>query len=128
MPVAHRRRQLGHGAEIEEDQRAVGADEHVPGVRIGVVDAVDEDHLAVGAHEPVRQILLVDAQRVDGADVADLLAVDERRRDHAFVENSRTGWGRPRMGFCVKFFAMRSMLLASRAKSSSSRSRALIWW
>ena len=44
--LAHLRRELGHRAEIEQHELAVGADQHVPGVRIGVVDAVDEDHLA----------------------------------------------------------------------------------
>ena len=45
--------------------RAVLLDEHVPGVRIGVVDAVDEDHLAVEADEALRDVLLVDAERVE---------------------------------------------------------------
>ena len=75
--------ELGHGAEVEQDDRPVGLDEHVPGVRIGVVDAVDEDHLAVEAHDAPRDVLLVDAERVERGDVADLHALDERRGEHA---------------------------------------------
>ena len=58
-------------------------DQDVPGVRIGVVDAVDEDHLAVDADEAARELLLVDAHRVEAREVGELLPFDERRREHA---------------------------------------------
>src|SRR5207237_4246049 len=48
-PLAHAGAELRHGAEVEEDDLAAGLDQQVPGVRIGVVDAVDEAHLAVEA-------------------------------------------------------------------------------
>ncbi len=80
--VAHLRRQFRDRPKIQQDQRAVASHEQIPGVRIGVVDAVDEDHLAIRADEPAREILLVDAERVDAREVADFLPLDERRRDH----------------------------------------------
>ena len=44
---AHFLRELGHSAKVEKDDRATRVDEHVSGVRIGVIQAVGEDHLAV---------------------------------------------------------------------------------
>ena len=81
--LAHLRAELGHGAEVEQDDRAAGLGQHVPRVRIGVVDAVDEDHLAVEPHDPPGDVLLVDAERVEPGDVADLHALDERRGQDA---------------------------------------------
>src|ERR1019366_10089128 len=59
--LAHLRTELGDGAEVEQDHRAVGLHEEVPRVRIRVVDAVHEDHLAVDAHDAPPDVLLVDA-------------------------------------------------------------------
>ena len=60
--LAHLRRELRDRAEIEQDELAVRVDQDVPGVRIGVIDAVDEDHLAVDAHDLLRELLAIDAQ------------------------------------------------------------------
>src|ERR1019366_844401 len=81
--LAHLRTELGDGSEVEQDDRAVRLDQEVPGVRIRVVDAVDEDHLAVEAHDPPGHVFLVDAERVEPRDVADLHALDERRGQDA---------------------------------------------
>src|ERR1019366_1776018 len=81
--LAHLRTELGDGAEVEQDHRAVGLHEEIPRVRVRVVDAVDEDHLAVDAHDAPRDVLLVDAERAEAGAVADLHALDERRRQDA---------------------------------------------
>ena len=63
---------------------AVRADQHVPGVRIGVVDAVDEDHLAVDADDAAARAPCWSIPSASSAgDVADLHAFDEGRREHA---------------------------------------------
>ncbi len=80
--LAHARRELGHGAEIQEDERPIGAGEHVPRVRIGVVDAVHEDHLAIGANDLPRELFSVDAGLIDRRGVAHLHAVDEVGRQN----------------------------------------------
>ena len=108
--LAHLRAELRHRAEVEEHDRPVLPDEHVPGVRIGVVDAVDEDHLAVEAHEADGHVLPVHAERAQGGEVARLHALDERRHEHALACRARgRARERRRAGRPSKFFAMRSM-------------------
>jgi hypothetical protein len=107
---------------------AVPLHQQIPGVRIGVVDAIDEDHLAVQAHEAPCDLLLVDAQGVERCHVADLDALDERRRQDAPGAQPRIGSGKTTRSSAAKFFAIRSMLSASSSKSSSCDKSSLIWW
>ena len=71
-------------AEVEEhDARALGLDEQVAGVRIGVEEAVGEDLLGEDVDERVRHPRRVDAGLPQRAHVVDLDALDELHHEHA---------------------------------------------
>jgi len=50
-------------------------DEQVPGVRIGVIEAVDEDLLAVGLDADARRLARIDAGRDEALEIGDLDAL-----------------------------------------------------
>ena len=78
---------LGDRAEIEERDRrragVVGADEEIPGVRIGVIDAVGEDLLAVELDDLTGEMPAVDLELLRGDLVGDLEAGLEVGDQHA---------------------------------------------
>ncbi len=125
--LAHLRRELSHGAEIEEDQLAAGADEHVPGVGIGVIEAVDEDLLTEHLDDAPGQLAAVDPLLLHRGDVADLHALDEGRHHHAPGAQALLREGKRTLGCLAKFCEIRAMLRASRRKSSSSEIIERIW-
>lgn len=68
--------ELAHHAEVDHRQTAVGCDEEVARVRVGMEEAVLEDHLAQHPGGPRRKLPAVDAGHVEGRHVVDLQAVD----------------------------------------------------
>jgi hypothetical protein len=70
-------------ATAPKSSKTMAPHEHVSGVRVGVIDAVDEDHLAVQAHQASRHVLLVDSESAKRGDIARLDPLDEGRREHA---------------------------------------------
>ena len=117
--LAHLRRELRDGAEIEQDERAVLADQDVPGVRIGVVErrrrrssgsrrapggSPDPSCRPPSPRVPARSPTFIPSTNV---------VVSTR-----FVDTSRTGTGKRTRGSFSKFFAI------ARCCSPRARSRA----
>ena len=122
---AHLRRDLGDGAEVEEHDRhfaggRVLAHEDVPGMRIGVIDAVGEDLLAVGVDDRARELAAIDPERVEPRVSVTLTpSIHSVRQDARRRQLAHAPWESRRRCASVNAAAMRSTLSASPRKSSS---------
>jgi hypothetical protein len=58
--LLHTRRQSSHHAEVDEGQPAIGCEQHVAGMRVGMKQPVDQDLMEVGAKEVAGQTTAID--------------------------------------------------------------------
>ena len=72
----------GHHAQIDQRETAVGGQQHVPRVRVGVDEAVDQDLVEVGVEELGGQGAPVVSLAGERAERADVAAIDQVHRQH----------------------------------------------
>ena len=106
-------------AEVEEREPAVGREEDVPRVRVGVVHAFDDDLEDVRAEELARE-LACDFRR-ECVPRLDLLALDVLEHEHRSVTCGRITSGTTTRSYSSTSRAISSVLCASSTKSSSWR-------
>ena len=114
VAVAPKSRNTIVGGPSARDRRR---DQQVPGVRIGVVEAVDEDLLAVGLDADARRRAPVDLQALEPFEVGDLRPLHPLGRQHARGRVRRHHLGKRTLGVdlrAAKLAAIFSIADASR--------------
>ena len=100
-----RRREPSDVAEVEDGQMLAVREQEVPGMGIGVVEAIPEDHLQVDVRRPLDQFFDVPPGRLDAGAIAEGMAGNHRHRQHPLSRPVGVGRGDHDVGFVSEVLA-----------------------